>query len=342
MAKKNDFPSVLAFSRSLCPSDGRFYGTNWSERHEHSKSKALHLVAKAVRGTISNRLKDATVNDPAKLNAEMQKPNLQRVDSCALGPSQDTLRLEFSLKCLGRVVQPTACDHPGWQSRFAAVAQKYIDEHQFQELGRRYAHNIANGRFLWRNRLGADQIEVHVKRVCPGAEQEWTFNSYDHSLRDFDASDDVVSLGKEIAEALAGEDFLLLEINAYAQLGRAQEVFPSQELILDKEKTKGEKSKVLYQVDGVAAMHSQKIGNALRSIDTWYDGYEERASPGPIAVEPYGAVTSLGQAFRPSKRNFYNLFNKFVDEKLVDQPHEQHYVMGIIVRGGVFGESSKE
>lgn len=44
-------------------------------------------------------------------------------------------------------------------------------------------------------------------------------------------------------------------------------------------------------------MHSQKVGNAIRTIDTWYA--EEVAFP--IAAEPYGAVTTLGTAFRQPK-----------------------------------------
>lgn len=47
-------------------------------------------------------------------------------------------------------------------------------------------------------------------------------------------------------------------------MGNAQEVCPSQELILDRGEQKGQKSKTLYMVDGVAGMHRQKIGNALR------------------------------------------------------------------------------
>lgn len=65
----------------------------------------------------------------------------------------------------------------------------------------------------------------------------------------------------------------MLHIDCYAQVGQAQEVYPSEELILDKNNNKNKKSKVLYAVKDHAAMHSQKIGNALRSIDTWYPEY---------------------------------------------------------------------
>ncbi|MEI4850471.1 type I-F CRISPR-associated protein Cas7f/Csy3, partial [Klebsiella pneumoniae] len=87
---------------------------------------------------------------------------------------------------------------------------------------------------------------------------------------------------------------------AYALIGMGQEVYPSEELVFNKDKGNGEKSKVLYAVDGIAAMHSQKLGNAIRTIDTWYPEFSD-AHIGPIAIEPFGAVTNLGKAFRSPK-----------------------------------------
>lgn len=127
-------------------------------------------------------------------------------------------------------------------------------------------------------------------------------------------------------------------------MGKAQDVYPSEELVLDKSNNaKGGKSKVLYSVDENAAMHSQKIGNAIRCIDTWYPDYDPE-STGPIALEPYGAVTNLGIAYRnpKAKSDFFTLFDKWVLEGELDNMNDKHYVMGVLVRGGVFGESGKE
>ena len=92
-------------------------------------------------------------------------------------------------------------------------------------------------------------------------------------------------------------------------------------------------------------MHSQKIGNALRTIDTWYPGCDDFTNGiGPIAIEPYGAVTNLGKAFRNprDKADFYTLFDNFAfGGKLADK-NQEHYVMAVLVRGGVFGQSGKE
>ena len=338
MAKKEKIASVLAFEKKLVPSDGFMYGTSWEKRKE--LARPLQITPKSVRGTISNRLSKQLKEDPAKLDAKIENPNLQIVDDCALHPDEDTLKVHFTLKVLGDVGTPSACNNETFGASLAQVVQDYCEIEGFRELGKRYATNIANARFLWRNRVGAENIEVIVK--APMLNESWTFDATSIPIRTFDFADEQVeTLGKRIADTLASKDgLLMLEINAYAQVGKAQEVYPSEELVLGKQKSPSEKSKILYQINDQAGLHSQKIGNAIRTIDTWYPDYEDMQI-GPIAIETYGAVTTLGRAFR-AKSDFYSLFDKFaLGEKLPSVEHE-HYVMAVLVRGGVFGESSKE
>jgi CRISPR-associated protein Csy3 len=343
MAKNNNAVSVLAFEKKLVPSDGYFYGTNWDSKET---CVPLKLREKSVKGTISNRQKSAVKNDPAKLNAEVEKANLQRVDSCSLDTHCDTVKVSFTLKVLGGITKPSACNNANFQSTYQTAANQYIEVHQFAELARRYALNIANARFLWRNRVGAEDIEVHVSNQSKSNPKSWTFKALDYSVKNFDADDEKVnSLAQEIAGALVSEDsFSLLTINCYAKVGNAQEVYPSEELVLDKgSSSKEKKSKILYAVDEIAAMHSQKIGNAIRSIDTWYPEFSSETSAGPIAIEPYGAVTNLGKAFRypKDKQDFYTLFDKWARGEGEQTVEELHYIMAVLIRGGVFGESDK-
>ncbi|HEC1403039.1 TPA: type I-F CRISPR-associated protein Cas7f/Csy3, partial [Enterobacter hormaechei] len=104
-------------------------------------------------------------------------------------------------------------------------------------------------------------------------------------------------------------------------------------------KRKGGSSRILCHIDGTAGMHSQKIGNALRSVDTWYPAFSDlTAGVGVIAADPYGAVTHLGAVFRPpgSGQDFYTLFEKWVSGKKLAE-HEENYVVAVLIRGGVFG-----
>ena len=344
MVKNNEaIASVLAFEKKIVPSDGYLYGTNWKQRKE--QSTPLKLKEKSVRGTISNRLKKALKDDPLKLDAEVEKPNPQTVDHCALGTNQDTLRLHFTLKVLSGVESPSACNNAAFNKTYRTASKKYIDQEGFKELAMRYATNIANGRFLWRNRVGAENIEVEVKAINADAAQSWTFDAYTIGMREFNNDNaDINDLADKIAQALSGKTpYLLLEIDAFTQVGKAQDVYPSEELVLDKGNSKSKKSKILYHIDGIAGMHSQKLGNAIRTIDTWYPTYEE-VTTGPIAIEPYGAVTNLGIAYRhpKDKADFFTLFDKFATGEELKNKEEEHYVMAVLVRGGVFGESGKE
>jgi CRISPR-associated protein Csy3 len=330
---KVEFPSVLAYEKKLVPSDGRLFGLNFTERGTDA-GRPLKLHEKAVRGTISNRLSAKQEKDPAKLDAEVEKANLQTVDHCSLPADCDCLKLHFTLKVLPGVQQPSACNSSAFQESCGQAIERYIQETGFEELGKRYATNLANGRFLWRNRLGAEDLEIVVQQLDGNEKKHWKFDGWQIGLNNFD-NPSITDLGAIIASTLSGRrSYLLLDVVAYAKIGPGQEVYPSEELVTKKE----EKSKVLYSVDGIAALHSQKIGNAIRTIDTWYSAETRN----PIAVEAYGAVTNLGVAFRkPTQRtDFYTLFDDFGMGNAIDS-EQRHYVMAMLVRGGVFGKSSK-
>ena len=83
---------------------------------------------------------------------KVENPNLQTVDACALATDEDTLKLSFTLKVLSGVEKPSACNNAEFNNVYREIVQKYIKEKGFQELAKRYAINIANGRYLWRNR----------------------------------------------------------------------------------------------------------------------------------------------------------------------------------------------
>jgi len=271
----------------------------------------------------------------------IENANLQIVDTCNLPIHYDTLHLFYTLKVLGNIKTPSSCNDEDFKKRYEALVDKYTSDIGFKELGLRYALNIANGRFLWRNRVGSDDIEIHVKEESKN--KEWIFNAFDFSIRDFETDDEkVIELGNAIADVLANEnDFMNLKVDAFVKIGEAQDVYPSEELILDKSNGKGKKSKILFSIDGIAGMHSQKIGNAIRTIDTWFDEYDDVNSP--IAIETYGSVTTLGKAYRSpsSKLDFYTLFDNATEVVEFNNSNEANYVMAMIIRGGVFGDGSK-
>ncbi len=63
---------------------------------------------------------------------------------------------------------------------------------------------------------------------------------------------------------------------------------------------------------------------------------------GPIAVEPYGSVTTQGKAYRQPKQklDFYTLLDNWLLKDQVPPVEQQHFVMAVLIRGGVFGDAS--
>src|SRR5690606_5543350 len=236
---------------------------------------------------------------------------------------------------------PSACNDAAYRDKLLSTVSGYVQANGFGELAQRYAANLANGRFLWRNRTGAEQAIVQVGHIKEGAiAEQWTFDALAHNIHDLSApatdTGALPALGSLIADGLSGRGHVLPQVTAFVRLGSGQEVFPSQELILDR--GRGDKSKTLYDVCGTAAIHSQKIGNALRTIDTWYTGADEN---GPIAVEPYGSVTTQGKAWRQpkEKKDFYSLLDGWIVKDKVPEQDQQHFVLATLIRGGVFGEA---
>ncbi len=339
MAKNENKASVLAFDRRLSSSNALFFGVKWDERQEKT-GRPLPVQEKSVRGVIDNRLK-AKDQTQTKVEASIENPNLQTVDYCALGMDEDTLRVRFNIQVAGNV-EPCACNNPVVKDKIIGMVSEFAESGGFEELGRRYAANLANGRFLWRNRLGAEQMEIKVKANG----QDFIFSNV--PLKVFDdleggVKSDVERLGKEIAGVLSGEkNHVNLEVDACVKRFPGIEVYPSQELVLDNSRGKGKKSKHLFKADYkeefAAALHPQKVTNAIHTIDDWYPEAGK-----PISINSYGAVTNEGKAYRePKESDFYTLFDKAVQEGLSSlDSQDQKYMMAMFVRGGVFGDGGE-
>lgn len=345
MAKKIrelSIPSNLAFERKLSFSDGFMFGTIWDDEHKNS-IRPLKVIEKAIRGTVSNRPNEASKDDPTKQNVNLDSPNLHPVDASFLGMEEDTVVVKYTLKVLSGLENPSVCNDVDFEKAVKTIVEDYKERTGFEELSFRYAYNIANARSLWRNRCGAEKIDVVVQHE----DEKFVFNAYDYSTKTFDNhTENVKDLANIIADALSGKrPYALLKVTIYAKIGEGQEVFPSEELIFNKEtKEERDKSKVLYSVDDIAAMHSQKIGNAIRCIDTWYPSYDADNNDSPIPAEPYGVVTTRGAVFRhpDTQTDFYTIFDKWALGEKPNNIEEEHFVMAVLIRGGVFGKAKEK
>lgn len=336
---KSKIPTVLSFERKLSPSAGYFYGTKW---HDRSNEDPIIVTEIASRGVDSTRPKSA--NNSSAFDANAKKPNLQTSDACFLTDDQDTVILSYTLKVISGLATPSNCNDNEFALTYGQMINRYSEQFGFYELARRYAQNIASGRALFRNRTLAEKIEVKVRANS----EEFTFDGSKYPLHDFSQNfKELEPLAKLIEQALKGDlNNLLLEIDTFAFIGRQQPVFPSQELTQNKKNDNGKtdvypKTKILYSINGIAGMHYQKIGNAIRSIDTWYPEYENNKIA--IPVETFGTVTHTSSVYRAlsTKCDFYSLFDKYATGQDLTKDEDKHFVIACLIRGGVFGGKSE-
>lgn len=327
-------PSVLAFNRKLEPSDALMYSGNWNDFKDDNKWVPIPLFNRRNRAVKSN-FKQEVLNDEELLQKEITEANLSWGDDAALEHKHDTLKVSFSLRVVSGLDKPSVCNDQTFEDRFQNKIENYVNT-GLKELAQRYAYNIANGRFLWRNRVGSLNVNVVVNH--PSLQVPLVFNAYDFSLNKTTTENaDVAVLAGLIQRGLSGAENMFLKVSAFSQLGEGQRVWPSQEMVLNS--PKGEKSRHLFALNGQAAIHCEKIGNALRTIDDWYPN-----ATVPIAVEAYGTVTQRGVAYRSSRNDFKTLLLSWLNQDDVSEVNadNSHFVAAMLIRGGVFGESASD
>ena len=344
---------MLAFARSVQITEGLFFAT---ASQEAERATPIEILEKGVRGQSSE--------DKAK-NPGLSNP--QSVEYAIIPQNHDGVQLSFSVRFMPFSLKPHACNNLDVGAAYTRLATAYQRAGGYQILALRYLWNIANARFAWRNRFQSDEMRVEI--TSPDTSMVG-FDPFKLSLQtpaslselkaavivgDADCLDEVVA---DVADGLSraeGEAYTL-KVNWYARMEPGQEVFPSQEYVRE-EKADKQLSRVLAKSPTFhagrliqqASMHSQKIGAALRHIDTWYS---EEAEEGPIAVNPYGGVQETSAVLRDpkSKRSFYGLRSKadalIVSLEAVSHPDQisgdAHFVMANLIRGGVFGANNKK
>jgi len=356
MAKTSTTPSfqtgMLAYARSVQVTEGLFFATSSADA---AIKTPIEVLEKGVRGQSSE--------DKAK---NPGKSNPQSVEYAVVPQDHDGVELSFSIRFMPLSLRPYACGNAEVGATHARFAEAYRAAGGYMVLAELFTWNIANARFAWRNRFQSDSMTVTVAF----AGSEIAFNPFHVPLeKPADQgtmasalvkgnAEDLSTLIDGIAHGLSNGDknAFTVEVRWNADMRPGQEIFPSQEYVRDEKKddqlsriyaklpTRSGGSLVLQ-----ASMHSQKIGAALRHIDIWHgrDDFDMA-----IAVNPYGGVQETSDVLRDpkSKKSFYDLrakaeglLNGVESASGPDQlSGDIHFVMANLVRGGVFGSSSKK
>ncbi len=363
-----ELPTILSFTRNLEPSDALMYSGKWDNKEKDNSDIEIKVRNKSVDieingeeesvdiSVIANRQnfwRKIVLSDRKNLGTKSQykltkgsrtEGNPVEGDKASLFDGDDTLKVSFMLKVLGNIGEPTACNEPSYEEILTKRFNLIKEQGGLKKLAQRYAYNIANARFLFRNRVNAEEIMVYVKnKDCKDDKDCIEFNAYDFSVKNFDKNSDnkdLALLSEWIEQGLSGTDrFTLLEIIAYAKIGNRSQVYPSQEM------NTNEKRKTLFQLEGCAGIHDVKLGNAIRTIDTWYKDDDNKYQGIPFAIEPFGAIIQKGDATRDdNETNLYAYLKKLPVERKSDEIDDMDlFFVANLIRGGLFqGESKKK
>lgn len=343
-------PSVLSFQRCLNVTDATMTSIiNAGQKDE--KYKDVNVIRHGIRGVQGQR-------------GAKEVSNIQMTESAKTSTDANGLSVKFSISPLDLRKAIFGCNDPSYRTSVDAFVEAIIGSESLAELSRRYARNVLNGRWLWRNRVISDSLSVVVN---------WTDGEVNTvgfgRMLDFDAyTAEEVKLGAAIQSVLSGESKVAFSVEGRVlfDFTGAIEVYPSQNFTSGKPKGF---ARPLYKIDpvsvtvlrdlmnadpsnfadtltmGKAGLRDQKIGNAIRTVDTWYE--EGRMDAKPIAIEPNGANLDEGKFFRANNGVFKLLDNiadmtaKAMSTKEVADP-ELMFLIAILIRGGVYGEASKE
>ncbi|WLQ14265.1 type I-F CRISPR-associated protein Csy3 [Hahella aquimaris] len=342
----NKLPAVLSFQRGVMISDALFFN-----RLENGDETQLMVVRHGIRGT-------QNVNSDAKKEVS----NIQITESAKTSRDAVGVSVKYDFRAQPLSWSLFACageKHQELKSALDGFIDRATTSEGLQEVARRYARNILNGRWLWRNRMLGASVRVKVsEHASENVIAE--VDSLSIPLHHFDQySKEETTIGSLIAENLSGKNVNSFLVTGMISLGfkGAVEVYPSQNYIESKPRGfarslyklgvpdpvyKGsagllELNDIRYM--GQASLRDQKVGNALRTIDTWYPEYDLHQRP--IPVEPHGANLDAQAFFRREgaarKASAFELLKRI---SLLDpNTDDGMFMIASLIRGGVFGES---
>lgn len=366
MAKTSKIPATLSLQRATVISDGAFFN-----HFDNGENEPLRVMYHGIRGTqnVSGN-KGKGKGAAAGQSVAREVSNIQQTESAKLAPNAKLLvTWDFRLIDLSEVLFACASgkgadksDEQEFRKNFQEFVNRAKESDGLKTVVQRYVRNIVNGRWLWRNRVVAEDIQIRISQSISSEDKKqnekqdekskspttYRFNALDFDLRSFD---NITKEEEKLAEILlAGVKGYRadsgLHIEAIVDFGMGGvEVFPSQNYL--EEKTKGF-SRSLYQLNpvrpkqtandnqflGQAALRDQKIGNAIRTIDTWYPKFEENYQK-PIAVEPNGANLEDQLFYRLDKDSSAFEILKEIDT-LDPNSEKGMFFIACLIRGGVY------
>jgi len=353
-----NLPTVLSIKRAIEYSEGAFINKGISSEK---------LINVGVKGAIEHK-KDTEGPNPTPIREKV-----------FLNNDQDDLVLNYKLTILGVNNIPDKIKVSKVSSLEAF--NKIITELKENEIvtsavGMGIAYNIVNGSVGFRNRDLAKKIttKIDFEVVNEIGEIEKGSLEFNENARIYKKAPFALSLETGAANDLYSEnesferlsgliskyivkeqdsiESLTLNITTTFMIGGGAYIYPS-ELFSTK---KDDKEKEMYKCvsfkkstkEPVFGLSPEKISNAIRTVDTFYDLNVNTANPLVIPIEPTGTSTKFFEDFRSDEQKVFPMIDKLLEAvnsnkeiSTVLNSEELFYVYMNLVRGGLFQNKGK-
>ena len=202
-------PGVLAFQRAVVISDAVF---------ENTDEGPLPVIRHGIRGTQNQS------------NAK-KVSNIQDTDSAKLTQDSSVLIARFSFRALPLKKSLSAVNGEAAQvfkKTLEAFLAQIENSESLRDVASRIVANVCTGRWLWRNRVSAEKIDIKI-RV---RDEVIECSGFDYPLNDFKLPPGATKVVDALIDGFCDRTSPLITAEAHVDFGvPSTEVYPSQNYI---------------------------------------------------------------------------------------------------------------
>ena len=346
--KKFKFPSIFTFRRSLDVTHGFMYQAQ-DPNDPNAKVKPLLVKQTGFLGAYSGAKDVTKIQEHEKEGRNAShKPHV--CDAAFLDPGYHYLVTTFYLSPKPFAIKPFVTVDQQASQTAERFIKAYNEAGGFSVLAKAYLTNLLSGRWFFRNDAGMKQVTIEAWDMDQTVKIVAASKRWDYSFEGLDIMEgDVEALIAMFARSMVDPDYMLeLKVSGHVKLMEGREIFPSQAYGEERPKVNKQEYGRIYQTVALDSgemqglLTTQKIGNALRTIDTWWGG--DHALP----ADPFGPDREC-QVSRRIENNFYNLVETNIENwadtlasenrlDAIENEGDMHFVVACLVRGGVYNK----
>lgn len=335
----------LNYQRSL--STGKAYFYYLSKDNEICALEKDRSVIRAPKGGYAEAYNGNNYEPKNLAPQDLAYSNLLRIEECYVPPGVNEVYLGFSMRINANSIKPLVCNSDDVRNTLIELAEVYKNLGGYSELACRYAKNILMGTWLWRNR-GPRCLQIEIttsesdKYVIENAIKLNWYDEWDKQSKNI-----LNNLTAYLEKALSDPaGYFYIDILAKMTVNWGDEIYPSQKFLDIKEDgvpTKQLKTATFENGKETVSLTGPKVGAAIQTIDDWWCDDADK----PLRVNEYGADREYVIARRhPTFNNdFYHLIRN--TEGLISDmrssetiPNAVHFIMSVLIKGGLFNCSS--